>query len=240
MPDELCKALEWDSDFFGRRIARYCGDSLTEETADTALDWCRSHNIDCLYLLLRVDPESAAVADRLGFVHTDTRVTLARRLADLEQSQTEVRPAEASDIPALQSIARAGHLDGRFYHDQHFPKETCDAFYGTWIENSCRGWADRVLVTASNGLPTGYISCHVEPVAQGSIGLIAVGEQHRRNGYGGKLIRGALQYFGERGVETVRVVTQERNRDAMHLYERHGFSVESSGLYYHAWLKEMR
>jgi dTDP-4-amino-4,6-dideoxy-D-galactose acyltransferase len=235
MPDDLCKVLEWDSEFFGRRIARYCIDELTEATAAAALDWCGEHEVDCLYVPLRNDPESIALAGRLGFVHADTRITLSRVLSHAEGPPPEVRTALASDVPALRAIARCGHHDSRFYHDPHFPREICDAFYETWIERSCQGWADRVLVTPRSGPPSGYISCHVSPEGYGSIGLIAVGVGHRRNGYGGRLIAGALEYFRDRGVETVRVVTQERNRDGRRLYERHGFTVESSAVYYHAW-----
>jgi dTDP-4-amino-4,6-dideoxy-D-galactose acyltransferase len=235
MPDELCKVLEWDSEFFGRRIARYCVDELTEPAAVAALDWCGEHRVDCLYVLLRNHPDSIAVADRLGFVHVDTRISLSRTLSGAAVAPLEVRNALASDISELRAIARCGHHDSRFYHDPHFSRETCDAFYETWIERSCQGWADRVLVTPQSGPPAGYISCHVSAKGQGSIGLIAVGGKHRRNGYGGKLIAGALEYFRERGVRTVRVVTQERNLNGRRLYERHGFTVESAAIYYHAW-----
>jgi dTDP-4-amino-4,6-dideoxy-D-galactose acyltransferase len=238
MPDEPCKVLEWDSDFFGRRIARYCGDDLREGTTAAAMDWCHRHKIDCLYVLLREEPESIAIAERCGFVHVDTRITLARTLADLGQATAQVRSAEASDMPALRAIARCGHHDSRFYHDPHFPRKACDALYKTWIERSCKGWADRVFVTPRDGPPGGYISCHALPEGNGSIGLIAVGEQHRRNGYGGQLITGALEYFRDRGLRTVRVVTQKRNSGGRRLYERHGFSVESSEIYYHAWPAE--
>jgi dTDP-4-amino-4,6-dideoxy-D-galactose acyltransferase len=235
MPGELCKVLEWDSEFFGRNIACFRGDELSGETAAAALEWCGRHEIDCLYVLLRNHPESIAVAERLGFVRADTRITLSRSLAGAEGAPLEVRTALAADVPELRAIARCGHHDSRFYHDPHFSREICDSFYETWIERSCQGWADRVLVTPLSGPPSGYISCHVSPEGDGSIGLIAVGEDHRRNGYGGKLIAGAMEYFRDRGVRTVRVVTQERNLAGRRLYERHGFTVESSEIYYHAW-----
>jgi len=236
MPNELCKPLPWDTEFFGRRIARYCGDAFTEETAAAVLDWCRREKVDCLYVLL-TDACSVAMARRLGFIEADTRVTLARD--NPAPGAARVRSAEPSDVPALRSIARHGHHDGRFYHDPHFPASICDAFYETWIERSCQGWADRVLVTPESGPPAGYITCHVAPNGEGSIGLVAVDQNHRANGFGGTLIAGALAYFHERGARRVRVVTQERNQHGKRLYERHGFTIESTATYFHAWPGDM-
>jgi len=238
MPNELCKLLPWDTEFFGRRIARYCGEALTEQSAAAALVWCRREKVECLYVLVGGDATELAIARRLGFVEADTRVTLL--LDNPTAAVAHVRDAQPADVPVLRSIARSGHHDGRFYHDPHFPASICDAFYETWIERSCGGWADRVLVTPESGSPAGYVTCHVAPDGDGSIGLIAVGEDHRRNGYGGALIGGALAYFHERGARKVRVVTQGRNEQGKRLYERHGFQVESTGIYFHAWPEDVQ
>ena len=39
---EVCQLLEWDTDFFGFRVARVCGCRLTPEEADGVIDWCRA------------------------------------------------------------------------------------------------------------------------------------------------------------------------------------------------------
>ena len=238
MPDQLCSHLPWDSDFFGFRIGRYCSHALTEDKAAAAVDWCRREGINCLYVLVDDDPRNVAVAEQCGFLHVDTRITLVHHPAEQSGGSTaaQLRLAGTSDIPQLKQIARYSHYDSRFYHDPHFPRDVCDKFYETWIERSCAGWAERVFVAADGSGPAGYVTCHGTG-REGSIGLIAVAPEHRGNGYGSRLIAGALADFSRRGAETVRVVTQERNREGLRLYG-HRFSIESRQIYYHAWFEE--
>ena len=51
----LCTYLDWDSEFFGRRIARLNRHRLNEASLDEMLAWCRASRIDCLYFLADCD-----------------------------------------------------------------------------------------------------------------------------------------------------------------------------------------
>ena len=55
MPAEI---LEWDTAFFGFRIARVLGGALTPESADEIDTWCAGERVRCLYLLCRADDTS--------------------------------------------------------------------------------------------------------------------------------------------------------------------------------------
>ena len=46
-----CRFLDWDSDFFGRRMARANVNRLTPESLRQIQSWCDSQRIDCLYFL---------------------------------------------------------------------------------------------------------------------------------------------------------------------------------------------
>jgi dTDP-4-amino-4,6-dideoxy-D-galactose acyltransferase len=135
----------------------------------------------------------------------------------------------------LSDIAAASHFHTRFYADGRFPRERCDALYRAWIERSCRGSADGVLVADQGGEPAGYVACHLHPNETGSIGLMAVAEGHRGLKLGTQLVQAALQFFREHGSSRALVVTQGRNVDAQRLYQRCGFVTESMLLYYHRW-----
>lgn len=236
-----CEYLEWDSGFFGVRVARLSAERLRPESVGPVLAWCREHAIECLYFL--ADPADATtvrLAEDHGFRLVDIRVTLERRL-DAASSKAEgkrsatLRPALPDDTPALRAIARVSHRDSRFYYDGRFPPERCDALYETWIERSCQGWADTVLVALAGGRPAGYVSCHRRGEAAGQIGLVGVAAEAQGEGLGRHLVEGALGWFAARGVGLVTVVTQGRNARAQRLYQRCGFVTRSMRLWYHRW-----
>ncbi len=244
--DEICCYLEWDSDFFGYRIARAFSSRLRQEDIEAIRDWGRIHHIDCIYVLADAD-DAATVrfAETYGLQLVDVRVTFEKRIILSERSRMKydgsfsIRQSCESDIPALQTIARASHRDTRFYYDAYFPSLRCDDLYGTWIEKSCRGYADMVFVAEDVGEPRGYISCHLHERQTGQIGLIAVASASSGKGIGTALVRHAAQWLSEQGMTQVSVVTQGRNVNAQRLYQKCGFVTQSVQLFYHYWVKEV-
>jgi dTDP-4-amino-4,6-dideoxy-D-galactose acyltransferase len=231
-----CEFLQWDSEFFGLRIARLMEPRLTASSVASAHQWCRANHIDCLYFLADSDdPDTATLAQANAFQLVDTRLTLKHRLDGIIDSRVAVRPFLPSDASSLRAIARVSHHDSRFYQDAHFERRHCDALYETWIERSFGGWADAVLVAEWTGSPAGYISCHLTPSQVGSIGLFAVAHEHQRRGLGRQLIAAALQYFCQNGMKQATVVTQGRNAASQSVYQRCGFVAESAQLWYHCW-----
>lgn len=239
-----CEILEWDSTFFGRRIARMNGGRATAAHADAVLAWCAANHVACLYFLADLDDaETVRAVEQRGFALVDARLTLGLRTASARRA-VGVRPARLDDLPALEAMARINHTDSRFYYDGHFSRAQCDELYATWIKRSCEGWADAVLVAQRGGeganAVAGYITCHVskDPSREaqiGSIGLLGVGEASQGQGLGGALIDAALEYFDGRGIERVEVVTQGRNVRAQRAYQRRGFVSERAQLWFHRW-----
>lgn len=236
---EPCRLLAWDSEFFGVRVARLDDRTLDDERAARALEWCDRQKVDCLYFLADAgDAETVRAAQRSGFGLVDIRVTLARPL-DADQADAglaeAVRAARPEDVGPLAAIAREAHADSRFYFDGRFPRERCADLYATWIERSCAGWADAVLVADHEGRAAGYITCQVAGTS-GRIGLVGVAPEARGRGIGRRLVRGALGWFAARPADRVEVVTQGRNVAAQALYQQHGFRTHRVELWYHRWL----
>jgi dTDP-4-amino-4,6-dideoxy-D-galactose acyltransferase len=155
---------------------------------------------------------------------------------------TDRRPVQTrhhtpSDLRALKDIARVSYHDTRFYYDTHFSRERVDQLYEAWIENSCNGFAEEVLVAEDKRHPIGFITCHVKGDGRGQIGLVGVAPAARGAGVGRALVEDAVRWFTERGSTAVSVVTQARNLGAMRLYERCGFKVQQSHLWYHRWFR---
>jgi len=239
---EPCEFLPWDTAFFGRRIARVVGHRLNPQRVCAILEWCRVREIEYLYFLAAVDDQQTVrLAEDHGFRLVDIRVTLQCSIGDRRSGRSDetaqavrVRPARAGDIPLLQEIARTSYGDSRFYFDPCFSVEACENLYATWIKRSCEGYADAVLVAEAEGRPIGYVSCHLlSNKRHGQIGLVGVGPQARNRGVGHLLICHSLQWFAERGVDEVSVVTQGRSIAAQRLYQRCGFATHSVQLWYH-------
>ncbi len=239
----LCQILDWDSEFFGCRIARVNVNRLDSASVREIVTWCRANSIDCLYYLGDLgDAASIQLAEENKFHLVDLRVTLdaqitAPLLHACHHPQASVRTYKPSDLAALRVIARASHYDSRFYYDPHFPNSRCDDLYETWIEKSCNGDADEVLVAELTGRLAGYISCHIRDPHQatGQIGLAAVGREAQGNGIGYQLVQESLRWFAEHGVQQVVVVTQGRNSQAQRLYQKCGFLTRSIQAWYHRW-----
>jgi ribosomal protein S18 acetylase RimI-like enzyme len=132
-------------------------------------------------------------------------------------------------------IARGSFQLSRFYFDENFPEEACDAMYQIWVKKSCQGYADTVIVAEKDGKAVGFITCSLENEEAGSIGLVGVDENSRGMGVGRALINAALQWFANRSVKSIHVVTQGRNIPALHLYQSHGFMIKSVQIWYHKW-----
>ena len=236
--DPVCTYLEWDSQFFQRRIARLNRHRLDHSTMAECAHWCRHHRIDCLYFLADSnDLETPRLAEANDFHLTDIRMTLGRVVVPEDfaaNSFDGFRHAREDDLRALRTIARTSHHDTRFYFDGHFEHEKCDLLYATWIENSFRGFAQAVLVAEADGEPAAYLTCHLNDQAS-QIGLVGVGEGHRGKGLATKLVRAFLSWSREQGAPRALVVTQGRNLPAQRLYQRNGFITSSMDLWYHRW-----
>jgi dTDP-4-amino-4,6-dideoxy-D-galactose acyltransferase len=235
-----CQLLKWDTEFFGIRIGQYVPDRLRLEDADALAEWCRAEPIRCLYFLAVVDcAETAAVATERGFFGSDVRVMLDRKVDESLGFVSGVRPFVASDLPALKAIARVSHTDSRFYFDPGFPDERCDLLYQIWIEKSCRGEAESVLVAVDGSETVGYVTCHLVEHKAGSIGLFAVAAHARGRGVGSRLVSAALRHLSEAGCRRVTVVTQGRNLAAQRMYQAAGFRTADVHLWYHLWSESM-
>lgn len=236
-----CRLLEWDSQFFGVRIARLDQHTLSDAAWPAIAEWCNAQHIDCLYFLSNADDsESIRAAEQAGFHCVDIRLTFAdesarRQAASLLQPEGVVlRDFIEDDLPSLQAIARISYRDTRFYADPHFEEARCDALYETWIEKSCHGRDDAVIVAEINRRPAGFITCSVHD-GEGVIGLVGVAPTVRGRSVGRLLVEAAQGWFQSRDVARTLVVTQGRNIAAQRLYQRCGFLTHSAELWFHRW-----
>lgn len=180
------------------------------------------------------------IAEAAGFHLVDLRIEFCRRIDAQAVTETlPVRHFRESDLPELKKIAADAYLNSRFYYDRNFTRERASALYQEWIDKSCRGHADAVLVAEHEGGVGGFITCQLESPGSspiGRIGLLGVSSHARGSGLGKALVNSALGYFEQKNAVEARVVTQGRNIAAQKLYQANGFKTHSLNLWYHKWL----
>ncbi len=233
-----CDLLEWDSAFFARRIARVRSETMTPALLDSIALQAQRDKLDCVYFL--ADPHHSsgiALAESNDFRLVDVRLTLDAQTPNAGHPAVApaLRSATPSDAKTLRAMARINHTDSRFYHDGSFSRERCDALYEEWIDKSLDGWADAVLIAEVDGQAMGYITCSRRSAQAGQIGLLGVDQSARGTGVGGRLVRGALDWFMSQGCRTATVVTQGRNVAAQRLYQKYGFRTCETRLWFHRW-----
>jgi dTDP-4-amino-4,6-dideoxy-D-galactose acyltransferase len=245
-PDPVaCDFLPWDTEFFGRRIARVRGDTLNPQRAAQVDSWSRCNQIQGLYFLSCAnDPATVRTAEQHGFQLVDVRLTFERALNGESKPEpssrstgTSVRTFQPTDLSALQAVARVAHKDTRFFGDTHFSPGRAEDLYSTWITLESQGGAAILFVaTIPPDQAVGYISCHLDAShKEGRIGLLGVDAAVHGRGIGQSLVNAALDWFREQGVAVATVVTQGKNRSAQRLYQRCGFLTHDLQFWYHKW-----
>ncbi len=233
-----CLRLEWDSEFFGFGIGRIDAAQLDDAVVAAAREWALASEVRCLYFLAGADDAATTrAAERAGMACTDIRMTFEQTLGGQEPDSCppDIRQWRPDDLPVLRAIAGSSHADTRFYADPHFARERCDALYETWIERSCAGFAQTVLVAqGDDGRALGYVTGHLRGDAA-SLGLIAVAPEAQGRGLGPRLVNAFLAWSAGQRATRAMVVTQGRNVRAQRLYQRCGFLTSAVQVWYHFW-----
>jgi dTDP-4-amino-4,6-dideoxy-D-galactose acyltransferase len=246
--NEPCIFLTWDSDFFGRRIARIEEHCLNQQSLRAILLWCRAQDIDCLYFLADSDdPTTICLAENHGFRFVEIRTTykcsLKNWISEFRPYPVEeliIRPVRSDDIPALMRIGGTIYCHSRFYRDGGFTWNQWQSFYATWIKASCEGRADWVFVAELHHQIVGYISgiLHREN-NEGQFELTGVEPSHRGGGIGHALFREGLNEFVRAGMAQAVVHTQGHNVATQRMIQRHGFLVSAVHIHYHKWFLDL-
>jgi dTDP-4-amino-4,6-dideoxy-D-galactose acyltransferase len=225
----MIDALQWDSEFFGRKIGVLTGDLASP--ASVASDLASAEAEGFTYLICRPsveDSEAVRTLERSGFYLTDVGVTWS---SDAETYLRKTAPAPAgirmatiADVPQLSTEAMTLFRRSRFYSDPFFTIAEADRLHAAWLANSVSGQAaDAVLINPD----AGFVTCKLTKEGCGEVALIGVWEGSRGRGAGRDLMTAAVSWFLERRVPTVRVKTQVKNLRAMNFYHRLGFDLHA-------------
>lgn len=230
--------LKWDTDFFAIKIGRIIPLTLSEIQLSTILNSMRAEKYKLVYWAAKSEPQFDTQTHHGMLV--DKKTTLEIDLGELvfkSPPEPIVEPFKDSlSFDQLENLAIQSGKHSRFAIDPNFPKGKFINLYKEWIRKSVSGdLADEILISLDGDYITGMVTLTIKDKI-GSIGLIAVDKNYRRQKIGQKLVESAIYWFIQQGCYRAEVITQGDNLSACRLYEKCGFQKEKTAFYYHFWL----
>jgi len=241
--EQTFRILEWDSDFFGIKIARILAARHSHLSLKKVISNLASAKVQLAYW--DSDPaclasQQAALACRGLLV--DQKVTYSKQEKNRSFKAPD-RPWRVESYSAhiatkdLEMLAIEAGGKSRFRADCSIPKRQWMRLFREWINNSVNGKiADTVLVARDSDQIVGMVTL-ADKAGIAEIGLIASHPAMRGKGIGQALIDVAADWALARNLSETRVVTQKLNATACHFYERSGFVATKKVHVYHFWLK---
>ncbi len=234
--------LEWDSEFFGLRIAKV---EVKESEQSDYIDelrntvrTLRAENCDLAYIEIPFQETLPRFGSEYGSL-VDVKLTYTTEFENKAQEITDENIEEISEpSDKLYDLALLSGHRSRYKTDTHFAKGEFVRFYKTWIDNSLNGTiADKTIGYVQEGQLLGFITLKIKD-GSGEIGLFAVDSRSQGKGIGQKLMDAAVEATHEAGKSVLHVSTQKDNSGACRFYEKYGFRLTSATAIYHKWFKK--
>jgi dTDP-4-amino-4,6-dideoxy-D-galactose acyltransferase len=232
--------LDWDSDFFAKKICRVNRKIKDEEELSEVSRLLIEQAIDLAYYSSTTPlDEKLMIADAYLVKLVDKKTTYIKAIQKNALYDSSVLPywAEFPEQSLLDLAVESG-MHSRFRVDEKIGVKKFQELYRTWIINSVnKKIAKEVLVYKSEKTIAGFVTLG-EKNAVADIGIIAVDERFRGRGVGKALMRSAENWFANNtNFQQIQVVTQGANVAACRLYEACGYHVGSVEYFYHLWRK---
>jgi dTDP-4-amino-4,6-dideoxy-D-galactose acyltransferase len=213
--------LPFDSSLFGYPV----GKCQLDEFWDEADFLNEAKEFRLVYIFSR-----KPVPIHSGCIHlADIRLTFGKELRHFESTDILISPYSGELTKVLLDLALESGVYSRFHTDPAFDQEEYKKLYTLWIKNALEN--QEVLLAERMA---GFVSCQLsEEKAQ--IGLIAVAQNRRGQGWGKKLVRAAEALAFENGARYMTIGTQQVNVPATSLYQSVGYKEIDRVWVYHWW-----
>ena len=227
--------LDWDSSFFGLRIAKATVSS--QKDFDELKD-----NINALkekYDLIYIFAKGDLVKQSSNVILVDRKVVYTTKISGPYSFDTHIIEYDKSFVSEdLRNLALGSGVYSRFKKDSNFPTNAYERLYTRWIEQSVNHQiATEVFCFMIEGSPKGLLTINRKDTTC-NIGLVATSPSCQGQGIGYMMLVHAKHFVYLKGYNNLNVVTQFDNKVACHLYEKAGFTVKSSTDIFHWWLNK--
>jgi hypothetical protein len=249
------QALPWDSGQLGVPAGRLAHllvwdpGAAREGLVAAAVSECRTRGLRHVSVRIPSDDVPAIHAcEEHGFRMMEALLTFSFRM-DRDRPLARARgfrvaPCDGSEaeIAWVRDVAGRVFQQDRFHSDPHIPRERADELHRAWMENSCRGFADVVLIAKDpeTGERLGFFTGKVHhlpelPLRFGNLVLGAVAPEGRGRGAFTDLTLGGLEWARPR-VDVLEIGTQFMNVNASRVYLGAGFRYVRSDVSLRLWL----
>lgn len=226
--------LEWDSNFFCRRIGKL--EVSIFDNINDIIDTIEESKTD-FDLLYIFSPEDIIFPKLTGLKLVDRKVVFRGNIEIIEREVSSKIKFYNNSIPNknLIDLAILSAQYSRFKIDESFNNTDYLRLYNCWITNSVnKTFADAVLCYYENNSIIGMITLKVMNDV-GVIGLIAVDINVQNKRIASQLINAAKDYLFKNKVFNIEVATQIDNEKACRLYLKNSLTKYSVTNIYHFW-----
>ncbi len=234
------KHLEWDSNFFKRKIAKIHIKDLSKTDELTAnFNWLITNSYDLVYVFCSTTI-SKQIQSKFNGSLIDIKIVYKKCISKSSgHKQKEIHEwSNSFNLNMLYELGMKSGVYSRYKKDNKFSNQEFRNLYRTWIENSInRSFADNVFIYIDNSKNlVGFATLKITN-SIGTIGLIAVDEAVRGNRIGSKLIEHIEEYLYRKNITELHVATQKDNTAACNFYSKNGMTIHSITNIYHFWFK---
>ena len=229
--------IAWDTDFFGKRIARlYYPRAFTDVNEFDSE--CARQRYEWVHACINNDDEgNAAKLRELGFELADLKLTMTCHVTSQHRNITHsnnIRRSNEADIAELLSICHGSfNATSRYNWKNMLSQEQIARFYDLWLENGVRGKHDDFCFHyEEDGHILGYSTLkHNENELV--IGMTAVHKNARGKGVADRLMEYILSYADKQGFHTISTVILGKNNPILHLHNKHGLFTTLTECWYY-------
>lgn len=173
---------------------------------------------------------------KAGFYLTDTNVQFIKKIENSSFHETpQVRPAMERDSSSVRRIASEVFLSNRFHRDPFISHSISAKIKEEWVGNFFSGKrGDAMLIAEIDGVVAGFILLLEQKEKKETlIDLIGIDTPFQGKGLAKQLIEASGRVFQS---NQIRVGTQLSNPSSIFLYQRLGFTFDSSNYSLHLHL----
>jgi len=241
---DIIKILDWDTKFWGFRVAYLSCRCLTESIIYRVNQFIKLENVKLVeYLCNCHDSNSVKITAENSFIFADIRLSFEKRLLEKKNiclsEEFIFSLANKKNIPALLEITKDLYLDSRYYYDENFDRNKASIFYQNWVEKAVLGTFDDecyCIFKKSTVTPIGFCTIKYDVSQGASIGLMGLSLEYQGRGLAQTLLNLVFNSLIDKSIDKISVVTQGRNFAAQRLYQRVGFLTKTTEIWYHKWL----
>lgn len=231
----MYQMLEWDSNFFGFKIARLNDQVQNKDLLDT-VDLLKKRGVTLVIAVTSPNDSSRIkTLESAGFSLVEVRMILK---ADLKASPAYSESlkcfvATHRHIPSLLQCSKGLFESTRFSCPPFVPGQD-DKLYETWIEHAVNGQFDDFCLCLPDQDKIAAF-CSLKEMAQSTmrIGLFGVGKAYQGRKLSRVIMNDVIAYCTSAGAKNLLVATQAWNTKALNVYVGSGFCFNAVEIWHY-------